>query len=522
MNAHRRRPTRPGPRRPASRGRPCRSWTTRGSLRAVEEYPAALQAGQRPDRHEFLARYPEIAAALADCLDGLEFVQAAAPFCTSPCRDPRRQVSRRESSAGGAAGRLPHRPRDRPGRHGRRLRGGADLAGPAGGPQGAAVRRDAGRQAAAALQERGAGGRPPAPPEHRAGLRRRLRARRPLLRHAVHRRADPGRPRSTELRRAEPAADRATAGRRLATGRGDLAAVAATATRALRRQRAAAAGRRPVTRGRRVALRPSIPRATPAFFRTVAQLGVQAAEALEHAHQLGVVHRDIKPANLLVDGRGNLWITDFGLAHCQSQAGLTMTGDLVGTLRYMSPEQALAQRGADRPPHRHLLAGRHPLRAADAGAGLRRPRPARAAAADRLRGAARRRGSLNEAIPAELETIVLKAMAKNPAERYATAQELADDLRRFLEDEPIRAKRPTLLQRAQEMGAAAPGRGADGPVPRPSCWWRLPSSPRWRALRLERGAERHPRAIATYRAGRGEGDAPALPLAVSSRRGPAA
>ena len=55
----------------------------------------------------------------------------------------------------------------------------------------------------------------------------------------------------------------------------------------------------------------------PAFFRTVARLGIQAAEALEHAHQLGVVHRDIKPANLLLDARGNLWITDFGLAHCQ-------------------------------------------------------------------------------------------------------------------------------------------------------------------------------------------------------------
>jgi serine/threonine protein kinase len=85
---------------------------------------------------------------------------------------------------------------------------------------------------------------------------------------------------------------------------------------------------------------------SPAYFRSVAQLGVQAAEALEHAHQLGIVHR---PANLLIEHSAlttpdspRLWITDFGLAHCQSQAELTITGDLVGTLRYMSPEQALA------------------------------------------------------------------------------------------------------------------------------------------------------------------------------------
>ncbi len=188
---------------------------------------------------------------------------------------------------------------------------------------------------------------------------------------------------------------------------------------------------------------------SPAFFRTVAQLGIQAAQALEHAHELGVVHRDIKPANLLVDGRGNLWITDFGLAHCQSQAGLTMTGDLVGTLRYMSPEQALAQRVPV--DHRtdiyslgttlyELLTLEPTFTGCDRQELLRQiafeePKPPR---------------RLNRAVPPELQTIIGKAIEKNPSDRYASAQDFADDLRRFLEDKPIRAKRPTLVQRARK------------------------------------------------------------------------
>jgi tetratricopeptide (TPR) repeat protein len=187
------------------------------------------------------------------------------------------------------------------------------------------------------------------------------------------------------------------------------------------------------------------------YFRTVARLGIQAAKALDHAHQLGIVHRDIKPANLLVDAAGRLWVTDFGLAHIQSETRLTMTGDLLGTLRYMSPEQALAKRVIV--DHRtdiyslgatlyELLTLRPVFEGSDRQELLRQ-----IAFDDPIRP---RR--LNRAIPPELEIIVLKALEKNPQERYGTAQELADDLRRHLEDRPILARRPSWRQMAGKWG----------------------------------------------------------------------
>jgi serine/threonine protein kinase/Tfp pilus assembly protein PilF len=185
------------------------------------------------------------------------------------------------------------------------------------------------------------------------------------------------------------------------------------------------------------------------YYRKVAELGVQAAQALEYAHQTGVVHRDIKPANLLVDARGNLWITDFGLAHVQSDAPLTLTGDLIGTLRYMSPEQALGQRDlVDRRSDLYSLGVTlyESLTLKPAFAGGDRQELLRQIAFEEAPAPRRR----NRAIPRELETIVSKAMARRPAERYGTAQELADDLSRFLKDEPIRARRPTPWQRARK------------------------------------------------------------------------
>jgi serine/threonine protein kinase len=199
------------------------------------------------------------------------------------------------------------------------------------------------------------------------------------------------------------------------------------------------------------------------YFERMAGLGRQAALALEHAHQAGIVHRDIKPGNLLLDVRGQLWITDFGLAQVTGDAGLTMTGELLGTLRYASPEQVLARRGIV--DHRsdvyslgatlyELLTLRPPFDGRDRPALLRQiadeePPPPR---------------SLEPTIPAELETIVSKALRKEPAERYATAQDLADDLQRFLDGRPILARRPTPAERLRGWSRRHPTLAVAGVV----------------------------------------------------------
>jgi serine/threonine protein kinase len=178
----------------------------------------------------------------------------------------------------------------------------------------------------------------------------------------------------------------------------------------------------------------------------IAELGLRAAQALEYAHQQGVVHRDIKPANLLLDQRGELWITDFGLAMFLTGHGVTISGELVGTLRYMSPEQALGKRGLI--DHRtdiyslgatlYELLTLQPVFAGQDGQELLYQIASQEPILPR---------SLDRTIAVDLETILLKALAKNPAERYGSAGELADDLQRFLEHKPILARRPTLLDK---------------------------------------------------------------------------
>ncbi|HET6573538.1 MAG TPA: serine/threonine-protein kinase [Fimbriiglobus sp.] len=184
-------------------------------------------------------------------------------------------------------------------------------------------------------------------------------------------------------------------------------------------------------------------------YRTLARIGAQVADALDYAHEAGVVHRDVKPGNLVLDSKGIVWVTDFGLAQVTARAGLTQTGDVFGTLRYMSPEQAAGRRGEV--DHRtdvyslgatlyELLTLMPVFAGSDRRKLLHRilnmePVPPRV---------------VDRSVPVELETIVLKALAKAPADRYATAGEMAADLRRFLEDRPVLARRPTWAGRARK------------------------------------------------------------------------
>jgi eukaryotic-like serine/threonine-protein kinase len=177
--------------------------------------------------------------------------------------------------------------------------------------------------------------------------------------------------------------------------------------------------------------------------RAVAAIGFQAAGALDYAHAQGVIHRDVKPSNLLLDTLGVVFVTDFGLAHARDRDELTETGDLAGTLRYLSPERL---RGWSDPRSDvyslgltlYELLTLHP--AFDA---IDRSRLIRAIAQD----APRRPRSWNREIPRVLETIIRKAIEREPAHRYQSAAAMADDLQRFLHGQPIRARRVNALRR---------------------------------------------------------------------------
>jgi WD40 repeat protein len=184
--------------------------------------------------------------------------------------------------------------------------------------------------------------------------------------------------------------------------------------------------------------------------RQAAELMVKVADAIEFAHQRGVIHRDLKPANILLDKNGNPRVTDFGLAkRLETDSGLTGSGQIMGTPSYMPPEQAGGKRGAIGPEADvyalgatlyALLTGRPPFQAATAMDTVIQvvsdePVPPR---------------RLNALVPLDLETICLKCLGKEPGKRYASAAALAEDLRRFLAGEPIVARPVTRLERVSK------------------------------------------------------------------------
>ncbi len=183
------------------------------------------------------------------------------------------------------------------------------------------------------------------------------------------------------------------------------------------------------------------------YYRTAVKMAHQAALAIQHAHQYGVIHRDIKPGNLLMDAAGQIWVTDFGLAQIQhADSNMTRTGDPLGTLKYMSPEQAAGKRGEM--DHRtdiyslgvtlYELLTLEPAIKGDSYRAMLNQVAEHEPTAPKL---------IEPALPIELDTIVRKAISKSPPDRYSSAQTFADDLQSWLDDKPIAAKPPSALER---------------------------------------------------------------------------
>ena len=188
----------------------------------------------------------------------------------------------------------------------------------------------------------------------------------------------------------------------------------------------------------------------------------QIAEAVHYAHQHGILHRDLKPANILINLEGRALVTDFGLARMMDEdSTLTLSGQALGSPNYMPPELAAGCHHEAQPASDvyslgavlyELLSGRPPFLAQSVQETLIQIRE-QPPVAPRL---------LNRSIPRDLETICLKCLEKDPARRYATADELADELGRFLRDEPIHARPIGPAGQGVALVSAQTGPGGDG------------------------------------------------------------
>lgn len=184
------------------------------------------------------------------------------------------------------------------------------------------------------------------------------------------------------------------------------------------------------------------------YYQRVCDVVIQAAQGLDYAHRHDVVHRDIKPSNLVVDDDGVVWITDFGLAKSTTENDLTRQGQLVGTLRYLAPE---ALEGDFSPLSDVYSLGLTLYELLTFAPAFDETNYSRLLA-QVAEGRPTRPRKINPKIPLDLETIVLKAIEPTPEKRYASAGEFADDLQRFLDDRPIRARRVSFVGRVWRWG----------------------------------------------------------------------
>jgi WD40 repeat protein/serine/threonine protein kinase len=174
------------------------------------------------------------------------------------------------------------------------------------------------------------------------------------------------------------------------------------------------------------------------YWQSIARIGMQVADALAHAASQGVLHRDIKPSNLLLDDTGNVWVTDFGVAKAVGDSDdLTHSGDFVGTLRYMAPERFNGRGDVRSDVYSlgltlyELLVMRPAFQETDRSKLVKRV----------MHDEPVRPRKLNPSVPRDLETVTLKAIGRDPEHRYQTPAEMASDLKRFIEDRPVRARR---------------------------------------------------------------------------------
>lgn len=179
------------------------------------------------------------------------------------------------------------------------------------------------------------------------------------------------------------------------------------------------------------------------YWRNIARIGLQVSDALHYAHEQGISHRDIKPSNILLDMYSTAWVTDFGLAKAQDEANITRSGDILGTIRYMPPEafEGEADSRGDIYALGITLYELATLKTAFSGFDRRQ------LIKQVTSGTPEPIAKVSPGTPRDFATIIGKAIERDPNDRYASAAELHEDLRRFLDDEPIRARRASAAER---------------------------------------------------------------------------